>query len=287
MSALNLAVVSLYIAGNRQGGLEGYSQFIPISEEAAKGAGIPAISLQALEQATRESECAAIKWGEAVRRQRDKCPLLTYFTVNQMMQLYRDSQMGSTDVVLRALQFIQPNATERTAQSFVDEMMQDACAELGVSSVPQQLQRTHSLMTTHLIKEGAWKEGVDHMQKLGMILTRTLGNAPQRVRPLRPLEGTPELEKDEALLAQGRGNVVFGVPNSVQAASVDDVLSTVITLYAQETRVPEASEVLLCDKGTTIEEVEIILLRCAAYKEDPLRLYSIVRPNPNPNSNPN
>ena len=46
----------------------------------------------------------------------------------------------------------------------------------------------------------------------------------------------------------------------LQLLSQENVLNLIITLYVQQGRLPEPDELLFCDKNTTIEDIELILM---------------------------
>lgn len=221
-------------------------------------------------RASRLTNEAEQKWRIAIRRQRNKWLFLNYFTVNQMMRLCRTAEASNEAAILRALRYVTPDIPASAAPQLI------ATLRAPTRSI-SELQRSRSYLSSKLVKEGAWEEGIGLVENLGRALQEVLGDAPPRMRWLQPLEGEAELEKDEALLQQGRGAVVTGLPNSVVVSAREDVMSTVIALYAQEGRVPEPSEVLLCNDRTSAEDVELLLLRCGAHKEDAKRLFTIVR----------
>jgi len=174
-----------------------------------------------------------------VKRQRKKHVFLNYFTVNQMMTLYADAKAGNRNSVLRALRYIAPEVN----QSAVTQLLNGITNPPGNSgkSGLASLQKTHSHLTESLVAEGAWSEGITYVTNLGRSLQEVVGSLRPRFRYLQSVEGSEELERDDNLLVQGRDNVITGAPNSVSASSPEGLLGVLLTLYAMEGRVPEAS----------------------------------------------
>ena len=79
VSALNLAKVELYVAGNRQGSDSGYRKQIPLSEKAAVTASCVFMNIKEVDTETKETVTAAQKWTEAVQRQQQAQVMLEAF----------------------------------------------------------------------------------------------------------------------------------------------------------------------------------------------------------------
>ena len=87
------------------------------------------------------------------------------------------------------------------------------------------------------------------LQLIGRFLDRTL------------MDVTPSMYREIPDFAKQMSGIEDGKPN-LYIADSNKALSSVLNIYLQRNIVPIASQILICSRHTTQEEVEILLRRC-------------------------